>query len=94
MFRSLHDARLPLRLCVTDAKCTVYCAHASVARETAANPACTAADLLIVAGTPIGEPEKVSQYIADSVASTVASIDILGLPLSSWEHYLLLHGSL
>lgn len=95
VFRSLRDELTPLRLRVNPTKCKVYCVDAAAATETAANIGCSAETLLVVAGTPIGQPERVSQYVTSRVVSTEACVDkLLGLPLSPQEQYLMLHGSL
>jgi len=95
VFRSLCDALAPARLRVNPAKTKVYCADAALATETAANIGCTADTLLVVAGTPIGEQERVQQHVHSCVSATEACIEkLLGLPLSPQEQFLILHGSL
>ena len=95
VFRSLSAALTPVRLRVNPARTKVFCADAAVAAETAANIGCTAETLIVVAGTPIGEPERVQQHVHSSVSATEACIEkLLGLPLSPQEKFLLMHGSL
>ena len=66
-----------------------------MAAETAANIGCTAEPLIVVAGTPIGEPERVQQHLNSCVSDTEACIEkLLGSPLSPQEKFLLVHGSL
>ena len=89
------DALTPVRLHVNPAITKVFCADAAVAAETAANIGCTDETLTVVAGTPIGEPERVQQHVHSCVAATEACIEmLLGLPLSPQEKFLLMHGSL
>ena len=83
-----------MRLCV-NLQTKVFCADAAVAAGTAANIGCTAKTLIVVAGTPVGEPERVQQHVHSCVSATEACIEkLLGLPLSPHEKCFLMHGSL
>lgn len=94
-FRSLCTALEPLRLRVNPLKSSLYSSDADLATETAANLGCKAATLLVIAGTPIGDPGRIKAHVHSRVAATEACIDtMLGLPLSPQEQHLLLHGSL
>ena len=77
-------------------KCRVYSANAELAVETATRlglgPDCVAADGLVIAGTPIGKPEFVTEHAHARVGRTNQAItDLLSLGLSAQEKFVILH---
>ena len=77
VFRHLCAALLPLRLCINPVKCKLYCADAAGATETADNLGSQADTLIVIAGTPIGQSDRVLQHVSSRASSTEVAIDKL-----------------
>ena len=70
-------ALLPLRLRIILVKCKLYCAESAVATDTATNLGCQADTLIVIAGTPIGQSDRVLQHVSSRASSTEVAIDKL-----------------